>query len=113
MASTFLDSMMGPVGAAECSNDFWGASGCLACIDDGGVAVVPSAVNGIGEVFFWKGLKADAAAAVLVIDEVYSLFGMADTDTDAVVFFCIGWPVTTVVVEEVNEEMVVVVWVLF
>lgn len=44
-----------------------------------------------------------------VVIEVYSLFGIADTDTDAVVFFCNGWPVTTVVVGDVNDAMVVVV----
>lgn len=39
---------------------------------------------------------------------VYSLFGMADTETDAVVFFC--WLLlccTMVVVEDVNDEIVV------
>lgn len=51
IASTFLDSMVGGI-ETDSLKDFWGASGCLCC-DDGGVAVVPSAVNGIGEVFFW------------------------------------------------------------
>lgn len=95
IASTFFDSMVGGIATdSEPVNDFCGASGCLYCIDvdDGGVAVVPSAVNGIGEVFFWKGLTAGAAAAAVleVVIEVYSLFGIADTDTDAVVFFCNG-----------------------
>lgn len=44
-----------------------------------------------------------------VVIEVYSLFGIAETDTDAVVFFGNGWPVTTVVVGDVNDAMVVVV----
>lgn len=54
IASTFLDSMVGGI-ETDSLKDFWGASGCLCCADEdvGGVAVVPSAVNGIGEVFFW------------------------------------------------------------
>lgn len=44
-----------------------------------------------------------------VVIEVYSLLGIAETDTDAVVFFCNGWPVTTVVVGDVNDAIVVVV----
>lgn len=54
IASTFLDSMVGGI-ETDSLKDFWGASGCLCCVDEdvGGVAVVPSAVNGIGEVFFW------------------------------------------------------------
>lgn len=54
IASTFLDSITGPDMPTEDSvelNDFCGANGCL-CID-GGADVVPSVVNGTGEVFFW------------------------------------------------------------
>lgn len=57
IASTFLDSMVGGAALPESVKDFCGASGCLCCccccMDASGVAVEPSAVNGIGEVFFW------------------------------------------------------------
>lgn len=49
IASTFFDSIMGPMDVSDEENDFCGASGL--CIE-GGAEVVPSVVKGTGEVIF-------------------------------------------------------------